>query len=385
MKTLDLGKVAISPKGEYSASTQYYPLDLISFNGSSFLVLKDVIGVAPVEGEYYQMLAQRGEQGIQGLKGDTGAVGPAGADGIGKKRMARFVIGHATAGWTSDDCDYLCNGVNDTSCINSAIQALPENGGEIIILDGTYLLSSKILIDKDNVRIQGNGFGTKLYCAHDVQEDLTMKGYGIHITANQCMVSNLSFYANISPSSTTGVGANFIMIDGSFNVISQNYFGKGVGAYLGALATVADNNMIICNIDASGNGFSIRSSGNIVSGNLLINGGEFLISGSENLFVSNLLIDPGFAFEFSSDAENTDKHSLIIGNCIVRPYMGFYWFARNYQTYSAIIGNVIIDAERESFDLTGSYNYIANNVIYGGPDISNSGTSNTLQNNKYYA
>lgn len=385
MKTMDLGKVAISPKGEYDAGTQYHALDIISHDGSSYLVLKDALGITPAEGEYYQLMAKKGNDGAKGDPGDRGLTGPAGKDGIGKKRTARFVIGHATAGWTSDDCDYLCNGVNDTSCINSAIQALPENGGEIIILDGTYLLSSKILVDKDNVRIQGNGFGTKLYCAHDVQEDLTMKGYGIHITANQCMVSNLSFYANISPSSTTGVGASFIMIEGSFNVISQNYFGKGVGAYLNALSTVADNNMIIGNIDASGNGFSIRSSGNIASGNLLINGGEFLIGGSENLFVSNLLIDSDFAFSFSGNTENTYKHTLIIGNYIVRPYIGFYWFARNYQTYSAIIGNVIIDAEDESFDLTGSYNYIANNVIYGGSDISNSGTSNTLQNNKYYA
>lgn len=56
----------------------------------------------------------------------------------GGKRISRFVIGTSTAGWTSDDCDYLCNGSNDNTIFSNAINALPSYGGEILILDGTY-------------------------------------------------------------------------------------------------------------------------------------------------------------------------------------------------------------------------------------------------------
>ena len=58
-----LGKVSLTPKGEYSPDTAYTALDVVSYGGSSWLVLKDVTGVAPVEGENWMLLAQKGEQG----------------------------------------------------------------------------------------------------------------------------------------------------------------------------------------------------------------------------------------------------------------------------------------------------------------------------------
>ena len=55
----------------------------------------------------------------------------------GGRRACRFVIGTAAAGWTAEDCDYLCDGTADDVEINAAIQALPAGGGEILVLDGT--------------------------------------------------------------------------------------------------------------------------------------------------------------------------------------------------------------------------------------------------------
>ena len=81
---------------------------------------------------------------------------------ISGKRTARFVIGTSTAGWTSADCDYLCDGTADQTEINNAITALPANGGEIVILDGTYNIIKKIDVTKDNVSIRGNGNATIL-------------------------------------------------------------------------------------------------------------------------------------------------------------------------------------------------------------------------------
>lgn len=97
MKTMDLGKVAISPKGEYDAGTQYHALDIISHDGSSYLVLKDALGITPAEGEYYQLMAKKGNdgakgdqgpQGQPGVKGDTGAKGAKGDKGDAGARGA---------------------------------------------------------------------------------------------------------------------------------------------------------------------------------------------------------------------------------------------------------------------------------------------------------
>lgn len=78
------------------------------------------------------------------------------------KRICRFTVGTRTTGWTESDCDYLCDGTDDQSEINAAIQALPSSGGEIVILDGTYNITATITMNKDNVKLSGNGNATVL-------------------------------------------------------------------------------------------------------------------------------------------------------------------------------------------------------------------------------
>lgn len=73
-QTYNLGKVAITPRGAYSSTAQYAPLDIISYNGSSYLVLQDCSGITPPNPTYYMVIAS---------KGDTGATGPAGSISVG--------------------------------------------------------------------------------------------------------------------------------------------------------------------------------------------------------------------------------------------------------------------------------------------------------------
>ena len=82
IQTTDLGKVMTTPRGEYNEATQYHELDIVTHQGSSYLVLSDVIGVTPTEGdEHYQVLAKKGDQGIQGIQGPAGPEGPQGPAG----------------------------------------------------------------------------------------------------------------------------------------------------------------------------------------------------------------------------------------------------------------------------------------------------------------
>ena len=82
IQTTDLGKVMTTPRGEYNEATQYHELDIVTHQGSSYLVLSDVIGVTPTEGdEHYQLLAKKGDQGAQGIQGPAGPEGPQGPAG----------------------------------------------------------------------------------------------------------------------------------------------------------------------------------------------------------------------------------------------------------------------------------------------------------------
>lgn len=81
-----LGRVSLVPRGAYDASAVYNRLDIVEYEGSSYLVLADgVTGVTPVAGTEYMLVAEKGGKGDTGApgapggKGDTGERGETGA------------------------------------------------------------------------------------------------------------------------------------------------------------------------------------------------------------------------------------------------------------------------------------------------------------------
>jgi hypothetical protein len=55
-----LGKVSVTPKKAYNNATTYKRLDIVTYDGCSYMCLKTCTGVTPVEGEYWQLLADKG-------------------------------------------------------------------------------------------------------------------------------------------------------------------------------------------------------------------------------------------------------------------------------------------------------------------------------------
>lgn len=83
-KTTELGEILIIPDGEYNSNKKYFPLRLITKNGSSYICKKECIGIDVTNTEYWQIAAQKGDtgpQGKQGVPGNDGAPGPQGDPG----------------------------------------------------------------------------------------------------------------------------------------------------------------------------------------------------------------------------------------------------------------------------------------------------------------
>lgn len=61
-------------------------------------------------------------------------------------RTCRVVVGSQSAGWTQDDCDYLCDGNNDEVEIQQAINSLinKQSGGEVVLLAGEYNIKASL-------------------------------------------------------------------------------------------------------------------------------------------------------------------------------------------------------------------------------------------------
>lgn len=84
---IDLGRVLLIPKGEWSSTTAYTKLDLVSYQGSSYVCTVANTNQVPTNTSYWQLSAQKGRDGVngkdgaQGSKGDTGATGAKGDPG----------------------------------------------------------------------------------------------------------------------------------------------------------------------------------------------------------------------------------------------------------------------------------------------------------------
>lgn len=56
----DAGRILIIPRGDYNANSTYEKLDLVKHKGTSWLAKKNVTGIEPTEGEYWQKIFDLG-------------------------------------------------------------------------------------------------------------------------------------------------------------------------------------------------------------------------------------------------------------------------------------------------------------------------------------
>src|SRR5215510_6829847 len=88
--------------------------------------------------------------------------------------------------------------VADFTDIQTAINALPPNGGKIFVKAGTYVISKTIRIQTSNVHIQGEGMGIT-----NIVADATMTASPAIEAYNSLAGSPLSLVANTAPGDTT--------------------------------------------------------------------------------------------------------------------------------------------------------------------------------------
>ena len=279
---------------------------------------------------------------------------------------ARFVIGTSTAGWTAADCDYLCDGTADQVEINAAITALPATGGEIVILDGTYNITAKIDVTKDNVSIRGNGNATILKRMFDSS---VPDGVITLTSRSGCKIANLQIDGN--KTSYTSTSNSGIYLKGSnYNTVTGN--------------TCNNNNYGIYLSD---------SRNNTVTGNTCCNNnnsGIYLSDSRNNTVTGNTCCNNNYCGIYLKGS----NYNTVTGNTCNNNYSGIYLSGSNYNTVTSntcIRGTGLAadyTASQHTIRLQGtgnSYNLIAMNNCMGKAVTNEGGTGNTLVNNKFDA
>lgn len=147
-------KASLTPKGEYSPDTAYTALDVVSYEGSSWLALKDVTGVAPAEGENWMLLAQKGDkgeqgiQGIQGIQGETGGPGPTGPQGASFTRLEK-TAGTGAPGTTDTYTAY--NSEGQAAGTVQVYQGMDGTGAGDFKADGTVPMTGDLQMAQHKV------------------------------------------------------------------------------------------------------------------------------------------------------------------------------------------------------------------------------------------
>lgn len=58
MANYELGKIGLTPKGEYNSASSYEALDVVSLDGSSYIALDSCTNIAPTDTAHWMLLAQ---------------------------------------------------------------------------------------------------------------------------------------------------------------------------------------------------------------------------------------------------------------------------------------------------------------------------------------
>jgi parallel beta-helix repeat protein len=277
----------------------------------------------------------------------------------GGKRTADIIVGSTTEGHTLADVDYLCDGVDDQVEINAAIQALPSDGGKIVILGGEYNATDRIVVDRGNVTIEGMGASTVIKRMYNE----VSAGGVIHVVGNNARISSL--LVDGGDAAHDGI-SNGIYIGGDYCIVSDciSKFNPRAGI------TIAGNkNKILANTCSdSFCGIEIPSgTGNVISGNhceLCQWSGMSDGAGASasNISGNTVLDNPGGIMVYGT-------RGTIIGNTVMRG--------------AGLPGDYTGDTSTIAVQSGGAYNLIADNNIPGRNYSNVAGATNTFVNNKY--
>jgi len=271
-----------------------------------------------------------------------------------KKRFATLVVGTSESGHSAADVDYLCDGTDDQEQINAAIAALPSDGGKIILREGTYNISDRIVINKPNVTIEGMGIGATTIMR-------SSQGGAIDINAAHGKICSISIKGNDKANWSGGIYAS-----GSHNIVcdievSGFMYGVNTTNIFSALCTVLHN------IYAHDNkyGLHVGTKEVIVSNCHLANNERGInIEGSNNIFHDNICMNNDSGIYIDGKDYNQ------ISGCYVMRGSGEASSYASSQYTIYIAGG-------------STYNDISDNYILGKNYINNGGSTNTFTNNRY--
>ena len=314
------------------------------------------------------------------------------------------------------EADYFCNGTNDHVQIQAALDALPDTGGEVGLLDGTYNTTADLTVPT-LATLEGQGWSTiivsdgaavtnaivlggdsacvknmKIILAAGVGTGGSRPNIVYAAARTRLRVENLWLVGDLTEGDDgSRYRQNGVLFDENcfyseiVNSLVENCQRSGLMLYgVCTHNTVSGNN---CHSNTSHNIFLEAESGfqcthNVVTGNVcsdsLDGAGIYLTYASYNTISDNICqgnFDKGIVIYSDSD-RNTIADNVCQGN----DYGIYIWLA----SYNDIIGNVVSENPEDGIWLQSApYNNVVDNICfdnYWGIDVETSDYCNINDN-----
>lgn len=314
------------------------------------------------------------------------------AGGGGGPRAFTYVIA-ASNSRDNTGADAVCDGTADEVEINAGIDLCTTLGGTVMLLDGTFNISTTKILPKDNVTIRGQGKGTILKRTantHSIIDDgsanewdyvtladLTFDGNTVsttYIISNawgnhlKTRIQNCNFY-------NYGNCINWKSDRGTFtNNIFYNTNGNGAYTAINLTAAgsenIVTNNIIMAGNTASTNiGINNASLRAVITGNYVeggrASGGKAIVSSGDGCVVANNVTHYGYNPLYLSGTSNIIKDNVIY-------YSASHAIYDNGLVDSVVSGNTIyamVAATDDCIYVAGT----ATGNIYSGNNFSTVG------------
>lgn len=150
--TIDVGRIQMIDKGDYNSATSYTVLDIVYYEGSSYICKKDSKGNNPTNTIYWQLLAKKGDKGD---KGNTGATG----NGIGSiaKTSTKGLVDTYTITYTNGSTESftVTNGkeYDDTEIKNQLKDKVDKETGKSLVDDNLISFLNAVNKNYDSDKI----------------------------------------------------------------------------------------------------------------------------------------------------------------------------------------------------------------------------------------
>lgn len=314
--------------------------------------------------------------------------------GSGGKKYATVVVGTSTAGYTADQVDFLCDGVDDQVEIEQALDSV-SSGGLVKLLSGQYKFTntfspvntggSKTL---NNVEIVGEGYSTILDF-NDFHPTYTGGACGFTVSGTNIAFRNLHF---VTPDQETGIQTMYACIlSYADNFTAENILFEG---YVSPLNLRGVNNLVSgCRFLRYGYGFQISGKNSIITDCIFVPGNYNTFFGStwpdrERTIISNCIFQCDY--EVNSLGIDTDILSScildvssvqyaaslapIMCNCYVRTSSGDlynFYTQNNTESVPVVTGNILTTESGTPLSgytygvITGNHLMSNGNGIYG--------------------